>query len=257
MDLAHAPVRRPTRSSGDRAVRSWLFRPEARAGVREVMVYLASRAAEPDPWQWPRKPNPSLIGVKNLVKRLTYDLSVYGELTGRDVDESVITLDLGLVELDHFLKLSPPAHLQHSLGAPLIQAFLLLHQRAWSAIPWEPAMLVKNQPRGNDLTRFGEHTLQEEQNDALSIEEMLLSGNCTRDRLFFACSSWRETISTRTRMIELERHRETVVQSPVCGFFITLLDIGHIFNPRKWFNRLDSHDFSAPHSSPRLGVLKR
>ena len=62
--------------------RAYLFRPDTRAGLKEVMEYFRIRDMYKDPWKWPERPALHLVGFKNLIKRLRTDLETYMEWSG-------------------------------------------------------------------------------------------------------------------------------------------------------------------------------
>ena len=276
------PARRPTRTSNDRQLRAWLFRQENRAGVAEVMSYLSAREAQPNPWLWPRKPELSLLGCKNVVKRLVYDLSVYEELTGRDTAQSVSVLEGAMADLELFLMMAPPKQLHLALGASLVQAYVVLHGRAYRTMSWVPPLKLKRPKtaphRGHDRTRFGEHHDPPTDNDnddsddddlasenLFTLEELLCQdSSCTRDRIAFHCLSFHELLRARIRGVEFERHRETVVKSQTCGGFVSLEDIAYWLNwifhyrreRRRRGEKLVEDDLPSPYSSPRPGTWK-
>jgi hypothetical protein len=75
---------------------------------------------------WPPRPQPSLIGLKNMLRRLAHDLSVLETLTGQSTKVHVALLDQAFFELQAFLLMGPPQHLREDLGSDLVSAYICL-----------------------------------------------------------------------------------------------------------------------------------
>ncbi|ORY85516.1 hypothetical protein BCR37DRAFT_240801 [Protomyces lactucae-debilis] len=117
---------RDASSTTSDALRRYLFRQEPKTGLRELFLYLRIRMQPADAQLWPQRPQPSLIGLKNMLRRLAHDLSVLETLTGQSTKAHVAVLDQAFFELQAFLLMGPPHHLREDLGSDLVSAYICL-----------------------------------------------------------------------------------------------------------------------------------
>lgn len=127
-------------SEADRTgARAYIFRPDTRAGLKEVMEYFRMRDIHKDPWKWPERPQVNVVGLKNMMRRMRTDLETYMEWSGHSTTKHTFLvrmllfhankqLDEALEELQRFLVSCPPKHYHTHLGGSIISAYTCLHK---------------------------------------------------------------------------------------------------------------------------------